>query len=139
MMKKCSRRRPPVQGEEASSERSVRRVRLHSRPSVGGLQWIQYQLDIADSVPAVLASDSHIRIATAVPLHYLVADAEGNVAAVEFLQGRMVAHTGFQIFARAVIPTIEHSEAPPGWDSEAPPVEETAIPPAEDSEIPAEE
>jgi len=42
----------------------------------------------------VLAADRKVRIRSAVPLHYLVADRKGQVAAVEFLDGRMVAHTG---------------------------------------------
>jgi choloylglycine hydrolase len=64
------------------------------RPTVGCLQWLQYQLDTAATVKEVLASDDVVRIASAIPLHYLVADRGGNVASVEFLDGKMVAHTG---------------------------------------------
>jgi hypothetical protein len=65
-----------------------------ARPTLGCLQWIQYQLDTAATVDELLASDARVRIDSPVPLHFLVADREGRVAAVEFLDGRLVAHTG---------------------------------------------
>jgi choloylglycine hydrolase len=70
-----------------------------ARPSVGVLQWIQYQLDNHATVAEVLASDAAVRIATnaAAPLHFLVADAAGEAATVEFLGGEMVAHTGDEL------------------------------------------
>ncbi len=64
------------------------------RASVDNLEWIQYQLDTASLVEQVLASDTQVRIQAGQPLHYLVADSAGQVATVEFLNGRMVAHTG---------------------------------------------
>ncbi len=64
-----------------------------TRPSVGVLQWIQYQLDNAATIDEVIASDSKLRITRkSPPLHYLVADAGGNVASIEFLEGVMVVH-----------------------------------------------
>jgi len=63
------------------------------RGALGCLQWIQYQLDTAATVREVLASDSKVRIDARSPLHYLVADRTGQVATVEFLNGRLVAHT----------------------------------------------
>jgi penicillin V acylase-like amidase (Ntn superfamily) len=66
-----------------------------TRAEVGGLEWIQYQLDTASSVDDVLASESRVRISRrSAPLHYLIADATGEVAAIEFLGGRMVVHRG---------------------------------------------
>lgn len=65
-----------------------------SRPAVDVLQWIQYNLDNHATVQEVLAADRALRIAGNAPLHYLVADRQGQVATVEFLNGRMVAHTG---------------------------------------------
>ena len=63
------------------------------RPAVGMLQWIQYQLDNSASTAEVIASDALIRIKEKGPLiHYLVADAEGNVATIEFLNGKMTVH-----------------------------------------------
>lgn len=65
------------------------------RASLNVLQWVQYQLDNATTVDEVIASDKKIRIAAKeTPLHYLVADAAGNVASIEFLDGRMIVHTG---------------------------------------------
>jgi choloylglycine hydrolase len=65
-----------------------------ARPTLGCLQWIQYQLDTAGTVDEVIASDARVRIDSPVPLHFLVADRRGHVAAVEFLDGRLIAHAG---------------------------------------------
>ena len=65
------------------------------RPALNVLQWIQYQLDNAATVAEVIASDKLVRITReGTPLHYLVADAGGNVATIEFLNGKMVTHSG---------------------------------------------
>lgn len=66
-----------------------------ARPAIGVLQWIQYQLDNAASTEEVIASDAQIRISEkGTPIHYLVADASGATASIEFLNGRMVVHKG---------------------------------------------
>jgi penicillin V acylase-like amidase (Ntn superfamily) len=66
-----------------------------ARPEVGTLEWIQYQLDNAATVDDVVANSAKIRIGErGVPLHYLVADRAGNVAAIEFLDGKLVVHRG---------------------------------------------
>jgi penicillin V acylase-like amidase (Ntn superfamily) len=63
------------------------------RPAIGVLQWIQYQLDNAATINDVITSDSQLRITEkGTPLHYLVADANGDVATIEFLDGKMVVH-----------------------------------------------
>jgi choloylglycine hydrolase len=68
------------------------------RPAVGVLQWIQYQLDNCVSIDEVIATDRQLRItASTSPLHYLVADANGNAATIEFLQGKLVAHRGSEL------------------------------------------
>jgi choloylglycine hydrolase len=64
------------------------------RPELGGLEWIQYQLDNFDSVDALLAALNSTRITSVAPLHYLIADKSGNVASIEFLDGKAVVHTG---------------------------------------------
>ncbi len=67
------------------------------RPVVGNLEWIQYQLDRYATVDEVIASDGEVRIADNAPLHYLVADRRGEVAVVEFLDGRMRARRGSEV------------------------------------------
>ncbi len=66
------------------------------RPAVGVLQWIQYQLDMCATVDEVLATDGRLRVESdgAAPVHYLIADRSGRVATVEYLAGKMIAHTG---------------------------------------------
>ena len=64
-----------------------------NRPALGVLQWLQYQLDNAATVAEVINSDTKIRIdENDTPLHYLVADASGYVATIEFLNGKMTVH-----------------------------------------------
>lgn len=66
-----------------------------NRPAVDVLQWIQYQLDNCGNIDDVIASDKKLRIGNGnVPLHYLIADASGKAATIEFLDGRMVVHKG---------------------------------------------
>jgi choloylglycine hydrolase len=66
-----------------------------SRPGVGTTQWIQYQLDNSATVDDVIASDPKIRIERggSARIHYLVADAKGGCASIEFLNGRLEYHT----------------------------------------------
>jgi choloylglycine hydrolase len=64
-----------------------------TRLPLGVLEWIQYQLDTAATVDEVLQSHRKVRIAGGAPLHYLVSDASGRAATVEFLHGNLVAHT----------------------------------------------
>lgn len=64
------------------------------RPAVNELQWIQYQLDTHATVGDVVA-DTAVRIAPLLfGLHYMVADASGEVAVIEFLDGARVVHVG---------------------------------------------
>lgn len=66
-----------------------------SRPSISGLQWIQYQLDNFSTVEEVIASDSQLRISPGRDpgIHYLACDRAGDCASIEFLHGKMVVHT----------------------------------------------
>ena len=75
-----------------------------ARPAVGGgTGWVQYQLDNARSVADVIGSDRQIRIPrSGSPLHYLVADRDGQVATIEFRDGKLVVHTG----AALVVPAL---------------------------------
>ena len=65
------------------------------RQAVGVMQWVQYQLDNCSTVDEIVASNRTLRILNrAVPLHFFVCDRTGNAAAIEFLDGQMVAHKG---------------------------------------------
>ena len=63
------------------------------RPPLDSGFWIQYQLDTCSTVEEVIASDSLVRMSNTVD-HYLVCDRKGNCAAIEFIGGEMVCHTG---------------------------------------------
>jgi penicillin V acylase-like amidase (Ntn superfamily) len=66
-----------------------------NRPGLSVLQWIQYQLDNSSTVDEVIATDRKVRIvSTGTPQHYLVGDNKGNVATIEYLNGKMVVHKG---------------------------------------------
>lgn len=66
-----------------------------SRVAMNLFQWIQYQLDNFSTVEEVIASDTNIRIfQRQTTAHYLVSDREGNCASIEFIDGKMVCHTG---------------------------------------------
>jgi penicillin V acylase-like amidase (Ntn superfamily) len=64
------------------------------RPALGGLEWIQYQLDRFERVDDVVRQASRTRVAAQTPLHYLVCERTGRCATVEFLDGKLVAHSG---------------------------------------------
>ena len=66
------------------------------RPSITNAQWLQHQLDTAETIEQVIASDNSIRITPlgGAKVHYFVADATGDCAVVEFLNGKMVVHRG---------------------------------------------
>lgn len=65
-----------------------------SRDALNELQWVQYQLDNAQTIEEVLASDKNIRIAgISQNLHFLVCDASGNSAVIEFNSKGMVSYT----------------------------------------------
>jgi len=66
-----------------------------NRPALNVLQWVQYQLDNCQTVEEVIATNETLRISQDnPPLHYLVADAKGNVATIEFFEGKAVVHKG---------------------------------------------
>lgn len=63
-------------------------------PSIDELEWIQYQLDTAESTEEAVRSASQMRVNSDIKVHYLVNDAGGNTAAVEYINGQLVIHTG---------------------------------------------
>ena len=67
------------------------------RPAIDVLEWIQFNLDTAATADDVVRNSDTVRIASAVKLHYLVNDRYGNSATIEFLDGKLVAHTGDEL------------------------------------------
>jgi choloylglycine hydrolase len=64
------------------------------RPAV--IAWMQYQLDTSATVGEVIASDRVVRLSPAMPMpvHFFVCDRQGEAAVLEFLDGKLVCHTG---------------------------------------------
>lgn len=104
-----------------------------ARPEVNMLQWIQYQLDNNSTVAEVIASDKKIRLENTpikARIHYLVCDATGDCATIEFLDGKMRAHRGKELPDRAMANDTYSSElayldANPGQRNDAKPLAQT--------------
>lgn len=67
---------------------------VDDRPAIGVLEWMQYLLDTSANVAEALDRAGAVRIESSVPLHYALADETGDVAMVEFLEGRLTVHRG---------------------------------------------
>jgi penicillin V acylase-like amidase (Ntn superfamily) len=80
------------------------------RPSLRVLEWIQYGLDNYDSVEDLLANIEATRISGGTPLHYLIADASGDAATIEYLGGALVVHRGASLPA-AVLANDSYSRS----------------------------
>lgn len=65
-----------------------------NRPATGVLEWMQLQLDTRASTAEVLAGIEQTRIASRIPLHYMVCDRAGECAALEWIDGRLIAMPG---------------------------------------------
>jgi len=79
---------------------------IDHRPAVNELQWIQYQLDNSATIEEVIAKAKKIRISMiAQQLHYLICDANGNTAVIEFRAGRMKVYSG----SKLPYPVLENS------------------------------
>lgn len=63
------------------------------RYAISANQWIQFQLDNYSTIAEVVSSDTLLRIVDATSkYHFLICDRLGNVATIEFLDGKMVSH-----------------------------------------------
>jgi len=90
-----------------------------SRTPFGALSMLQYQLDNWSTVDEVIASFQSIRIPrpkenveSAGTFHWLVADSRGKCASIEFLDGKVVCHTGWTMPVKALAnSTYDHSIA----------------------------
>ncbi len=83
---------------EAMALSDTRYPEPDGRPYMGSAsQWKQYLIDTCASVAEVVASDRKVRISNksmGPGTHVLVLDQSGASAAIEFLNGRMIIHTG---------------------------------------------
>lgn len=75
------------------------------RPPLSSSFWAQYLLDNFATVEEVIASDSMVRIFDTVD-HYLVCDRTGDCATIEYLEGKMVAHTGDTLPVKALTNSV---------------------------------
>ena len=73
------------------------------RPSISGDQWIQYELDTCATVAEVLATDKLVRIEDDYPSHYLVSDASGECAVLEWFDGKLRAYRGDAVKVKAAV------------------------------------
>jgi len=65
------------------------------RPVLNELQWVQYGLDCHGSVKELLKGEPGLRVQHFLfNLHYLVSDAKGDMAVIEFIKGKMVSYAG---------------------------------------------
>ncbi|MFK8112709.1 MAG: linear amide C-N hydrolase [Rubripirellula sp.] len=71
------------------------------RDAVNAIQWLQFQLDTAESVTEVVSSLQRVRpaplLAMIEKVHYFVSDANGDAAVIEFLEGKAVVRQGDEL------------------------------------------
>jgi penicillin V acylase-like amidase (Ntn superfamily) len=75
------------------------------RPAVNMLQWIQYHLDNCRTVNEVLATNKFLRHEPPVSsarIHYMICDANGDSATIEYLHGKRVVHRGGEATPRTL-------------------------------------
>lgn len=72
---------------------------VDSRYGLMEVQWIQYQLDNFATVDELLASINTVRIANQSfgKAHFLVADRKGNIAIIQFINGKLKSYTGRRV------------------------------------------
>ena len=94
-----------------------------SRPTISVLQWVQYQLDNFSTTKEVIESDSQVRILQTFSgpgIHYLICDKEGNSAAIEFLDGKLICHKGDEMPVQ-VLTNSTYAEGMRSWHKADPP------------------
>jgi len=67
-----------------------------NRYGLSELQWIQYQLDNSTSINDIIASDTLVRVSfqSQAPIHFLLCDKQGDIATIEYIDGKLVYHKG---------------------------------------------
>lgn len=77
-----------------------------AKPTIEPLQWVQYQLDSSSTVAEALelAKTLTVRpvLGASVPLHFLLSDASGDSAVIEFLNGEQLIYHGETLHASAL-------------------------------------
>jgi penicillin V acylase-like amidase (Ntn superfamily) len=84
-----------------------------ARPIIGQTQWKQYMLDNCATVKDVLEACSKVRINNPtgnLGLHYMVCDANGDCAAIDFYDGKMFTHSGNTMPIKAFVDTSAYSD-----------------------------
>ena len=84
------------------------------RPPLASSFWAQYQLDNHSTIDEVIASDPLVRIHDTVD-HYLICDRNGDCATIEFLEGKMVAHSNETLPLKALTNST-YQEAIDFWE-----------------------
>lgn len=84
------------------------------RPPLDSGEWMQFILDTCATIDEVLATEHLVRIFTVD--HYLVGDRFGNAAVIEFLEGRMVAHSAPDLPVAALTNTT-YADSCATWES----------------------
>jgi len=94
---------------------------IDARPSLSELQWIQYQLDTAERIDDVIASDKHVRISkySLAPLHFFVSDRSGRTAIIELLNGKLSASSGERMPVKMMVNT-PYQQCLSEYDEDAP-------------------
>jgi choloylglycine hydrolase len=73
------------------------------RPALLDGNWNQYMLDNFASVEEVIRADSAVTVRDqSYPSHYLVADADGDCVAIEYIDGEFVYYTGDDLRVKAM-------------------------------------
>ncbi len=73
------------------------------RPALFDGNWSQYLLDTCGTVDDVVNTDTYVTLRDqGYTSHYLIADSNGDVAAVEFLDGRAAFHVGEELPVKAM-------------------------------------
>lgn len=73
------------------------------RPALTIGTWMQYVLDTCSTIDQVIALDKIVRIEdSAPPAHFLISDADGNCASIEFFEGKQLVRCGDDLPVKAM-------------------------------------
>jgi choloylglycine hydrolase len=72
------------------------------RPAIGPARWIQYNLDNYSSVADAVEKAEVVRLSTPIPVHYFFADVSGDMAVIEFVEGKLVVYRGETLPVKAL-------------------------------------